>query len=179
MSNIMSSLWNSRVFVVLLIVDVTGSPMVLLSQFSGKIQVQIKDQISQIVPLFEYFNEENVNFDLWKFHKMIFQDVHFLQQLLLSTVMLQKLFRPLKIIKQLRYSDVSPANFYTIELYRPYVKCPHDLLNIIKIKLFLIQFVNIRKRILPNFIFRSFALWAIHKVVKVQNQHKKFYQSSS
>ena len=42
----------------------TGSPMVLLSLLAGRIQVEIKDQISQIVPLFEYFNEENVNFDL-------------------------------------------------------------------------------------------------------------------
>lgn len=79
--------------------EVSAGPMSLHMMNSG-----LKDQTSQIAPLFEYFNEENVNFDLWKFHKMIFQDVHFLKQLLLSLCYVAKTFRFLKKYRA-RYTD--------------------------------------------------------------------------
>ena len=46
-----------------------------------------KNRKLKFASLLKYFNEENGNFDLCNFNKMIFQDVHFLKQLLLSLVL--------------------------------------------------------------------------------------------
>ena len=108
-------------------------------------------------PILWGFIIENVNFDLSKFIKCYSKMFTFKHQLLVTAVLCCINFFVLHHI-------FCMLNFIGTD------SCPSKML----FRTFNEACVSIWKPTLPNFIFWTFPLWAIHKVVKVENQQKNF-----